>query len=317
MPNICSKYSETLGKYFREHKTDFVETFDISTKTTTQQGIKLTPEIKAIIKGEAIPLKAKSSLLPKFQPLAQEAQKYNSAEEFVSSQESLARRENFSQSNQNVRSLSDSPVAGQSQKGGVSESALGGDSRGTNRREASPDRVQSKSLSSSPSKLGQGQDNLDNVHGTSRSSDTKSSIYQRLLTYSKDTTSPSEIKVAPVDFSVVYKDSTKGGKQMLVPLKELKSYVSGLTDEGGKTLKGKGAVDLELTKDGDFSILDGNHRIQQAIEDGYTHIPARVQIEKGAEQFVSLSKETKSQLTEKWNKANKKVTLPKNGRNTK
>lgn len=32
------------------------ETFDISTKTTTQQGIKLTPEIKAIIRGES-PLK--------------------------------------------------------------------------------------------------------------------------------------------------------------------------------------------------------------------------------------------------------------------
>jgi len=33
------------------------ETFDISTKTTTQQGIKLTPEIKAKIKGEGLDLK--------------------------------------------------------------------------------------------------------------------------------------------------------------------------------------------------------------------------------------------------------------------
>ena len=33
------------------------ETFDISQKTTTQQGIKLTPEIKAKIRGEALEIK--------------------------------------------------------------------------------------------------------------------------------------------------------------------------------------------------------------------------------------------------------------------
>ena len=40
------------------------ETFDISTKTTTQQGIRLTPEIIARIKGEAIPLKPASGRSP-------------------------------------------------------------------------------------------------------------------------------------------------------------------------------------------------------------------------------------------------------------
>ena len=39
-------------------------TFDISRKTTTQQGIKLTPEIKAKIRGEALKLK-KNIPLPK------------------------------------------------------------------------------------------------------------------------------------------------------------------------------------------------------------------------------------------------------------
>jgi len=37
--------------------TPFKESFDISTKTTTQQGIKLTPEIKAKIRGEALEIK--------------------------------------------------------------------------------------------------------------------------------------------------------------------------------------------------------------------------------------------------------------------
>ena len=59
MPNICSKYADTLGKYFKEtlSKSNLVETFDISTKTTTQQGIKLTPEIKARIRGETPQIK--------------------------------------------------------------------------------------------------------------------------------------------------------------------------------------------------------------------------------------------------------------------
>lgn len=34
-----------------------LETFDISQKTTTQQGIRLTPEIKAKIRGEAPKIK--------------------------------------------------------------------------------------------------------------------------------------------------------------------------------------------------------------------------------------------------------------------
>lgn len=44
---------------------DFVETFDISTKTTTQLGIKLTPEIKARIRGEALELRKGLSGLKK------------------------------------------------------------------------------------------------------------------------------------------------------------------------------------------------------------------------------------------------------------
>ncbi|MDP3726893.1 MAG: hypothetical protein Q8Q96_01090 [bacterium] len=43
----------------------FKETFDISTKKTTQQGIKLTPEIKALVRGEAPTIKQPSGLLPK------------------------------------------------------------------------------------------------------------------------------------------------------------------------------------------------------------------------------------------------------------
>ena len=39
------------------------ETFDISTKTTTQQGIRLTDEIKAKIRGEAPTLKKPSGVL--------------------------------------------------------------------------------------------------------------------------------------------------------------------------------------------------------------------------------------------------------------
>jgi len=57
MPNaICGKYSETLGKYFREKiaNSDLAEPFDISIKKSPYQlGIKLTPEIKAKIRGEA------------------------------------------------------------------------------------------------------------------------------------------------------------------------------------------------------------------------------------------------------------------------
>lgn len=40
------------------------ETFDISQKTTKQQGIELTPEVKAIIKGESRPLKKPKNPLP-------------------------------------------------------------------------------------------------------------------------------------------------------------------------------------------------------------------------------------------------------------
>lgn len=45
-------------------KGELRQSFDISTKTTTQQGIRLTPEIIARIKGEAIPLKKASGRSP-------------------------------------------------------------------------------------------------------------------------------------------------------------------------------------------------------------------------------------------------------------
>jgi hypothetical protein len=53
----------TYGKSSKADTKAFIEkyaeTFDVSTKKTTQQGIKLTPEIKALIKGEKIELKKK------------------------------------------------------------------------------------------------------------------------------------------------------------------------------------------------------------------------------------------------------------------
>ena len=44
-------------------KNNMLETFDISTKTTTQQGIRLTDEIKAKIRGEVPPIKKPSGIL--------------------------------------------------------------------------------------------------------------------------------------------------------------------------------------------------------------------------------------------------------------
>ena len=43
---------------------NLIETFDISTKKTTQQGIRITPEIKAKIQGKAIKLKKPSGISP-------------------------------------------------------------------------------------------------------------------------------------------------------------------------------------------------------------------------------------------------------------
>ena len=62
-------YNRVLEKnnYDEKTKLDLIagsETFDISQKTTTQQGIKLTPEIKAKIRGEAMPIKKPSGALP-------------------------------------------------------------------------------------------------------------------------------------------------------------------------------------------------------------------------------------------------------------
>jgi len=47
-----------------DNKREMIEIFDISTKTTTQQGIKLTPEIKAKIRGEAPAIKKASGREP-------------------------------------------------------------------------------------------------------------------------------------------------------------------------------------------------------------------------------------------------------------
>lgn len=52
------KDAKSWAQLAPENKDLLKEKFDISTKSTTQQGIKITPEIKAKIKGEAIELKA-------------------------------------------------------------------------------------------------------------------------------------------------------------------------------------------------------------------------------------------------------------------
>ena len=70
------------------------ETFDISTPKTTQQGIKLTPEVKNKIKGIAPEIKTSGKMFEekkptpqvKQDPLIQEAKKYKTAEEFVKAQ---------------------------------------------------------------------------------------------------------------------------------------------------------------------------------------------------------------------------------------
>jgi len=53
-----NKDAITQGLEKTKRASQFAETFDISTKTTTQQGIRLTPEIKAKIRGEAPGFKA-------------------------------------------------------------------------------------------------------------------------------------------------------------------------------------------------------------------------------------------------------------------
>jgi hypothetical protein len=55
---------EEAVKNSKEFMQDVTETFDISTKTTQQQGIRLTPEIKARIRGEAPPMKKPSGKSP-------------------------------------------------------------------------------------------------------------------------------------------------------------------------------------------------------------------------------------------------------------
>ena len=57
MPNICDKFSPEVSKAIRDYIKSNSEIFDISTKTTTQQGIRLTEEIKAKIRGEAPQIK--------------------------------------------------------------------------------------------------------------------------------------------------------------------------------------------------------------------------------------------------------------------
>jgi len=58
--NVATKQSnpiEYLNQYDNGRGNANIESFDISTKTTTQQGIRLTPEIKAKIRGEALEIK--------------------------------------------------------------------------------------------------------------------------------------------------------------------------------------------------------------------------------------------------------------------
>lgn len=76
------------GEDYR-YKPARVQDFDISTKTTQQQAIKITPEIKALVEGKPVDIKKASGALPlpKFQTvddvLEAEARKYKSAEEFI------------------------------------------------------------------------------------------------------------------------------------------------------------------------------------------------------------------------------------------
>jgi len=62
-----------------------------------------------------------------------------------------------------------------------------------------------------------------------------------------------------------------------VPLSDLKPDSRIIPDDPRLSdLSGKAAVVLERMPDGTYSIRDGNHRIAQAMGDGYTHVPAWV-----------------------------------------
>jgi len=57
------KRSLEPGVGITKYPDEIKETFDISTKTTTQQAIKITPEVRAIVRGEKPPLKKPSGKL--------------------------------------------------------------------------------------------------------------------------------------------------------------------------------------------------------------------------------------------------------------
>ena len=73
--------------YLKKVAPSGMKPFDISQKLTTQQGIKLTPEIKAKIRGEAPKIKTSGEMFESsLEPLAKEARKFKTAEEFVEAQ---------------------------------------------------------------------------------------------------------------------------------------------------------------------------------------------------------------------------------------
>ena len=57
--------NQNYNKLIKMAKNNMLETFDISTKTTTQQGIRLTDEIKAKIRGEVPQIKTSGKMFNK------------------------------------------------------------------------------------------------------------------------------------------------------------------------------------------------------------------------------------------------------------
>ena len=99
-------------------------------------------------------------------------------------------------------------------------------------------------------------------------------------------------KVTPLDYSALdndgrwttqkiateFKVTPDRVHQLNISLDELPSpkYEGPINPDEMPRISGQPAVKVEIAKDGRLKILDGNHRIDQAIENGDTHIPAWV-----------------------------------------
>ena len=116
-------------------------------------------------------------------------------------------------------------------------------------------------------------------------------------------------KVTPLDYSALdndgrwttqkiaeeFKVTTNKVHQLNISIDELPApkYKGTINLDQMSSLRGQPAVKIEITKGGKLKILDGNHRIDQAIENGDTHIPAWVV--------------DKSQLTDFYNQVTKEA----------